>query len=171
MARRSSSSRSRPISLARKTSWETGPQLNHTVFTAVGPTVWTSGRQAVVEALTFVRIRGLITFNITGTGITNGMSGAWGIGIASENAFGVGLTALMNPFDDSGWDGWMAHGFWSVDGDSGAAGASLQVEIDSKAMRKIDETDVLYGSVDVAVETGTCIVSCTADTRVLFKLP
>ncbi len=159
------------ISHKRRVGWDTGPQMDSTSLSTATPVIWTTGSIVLVDGVTLVRTRGLITFRTSAVdAVTSGMSGAWGLAIASENAFGVGLSALMNPFDDSGWDGWLAHGFWDVGTEVGGEGGTQRIEIDSKAMRKLKATDVIYGTVDVASETGTVVTGVTANTRMLFKL-
>ena len=58
----------------------------------------------------------LLRLSTTAGGVTDGMSGAVGIAIASENAFGVGVGGLMNPFTDSEWDGWIWYAFFHLNG-------------------------------------------------------
>ena len=171
MARRSQFPPSRGRVARRSTSWLTGPNLVATAITTAVLTGFTNGLQILEDGITLVRTRGLISFRLhaTGGGSTDGMSGAVGIAVASENAFGAGVTGIMNPFTDSEWDGWIWHSFWNVSGAPADAMSSQRIEIDSKAMRKIAALDVLYGVVttnEIGVETA--IVK--ADTRMLFKL-
>ena len=84
---------------------------------------------------------------------------------------------MPQPVDDQAWDGW----FWywtgtlsamSLDDDvSGQAPAGgARVVVDSKAMRKFTETDVIVGVIQV-VESGAAVMRATLETRTLLKLP
>jgi len=135
-------------------------------------TGWTNGLQILEDGVTLVRTRGeiLLRLSTTAGGTTDGMSGAIGIGVASENAFGAGISGIMNPFDDSEWNGWIWHSFFHLNGPATLGSAFQRVEIDSKAMRKIAALDVIYGVIDT-IETGVEVLQVIADTRMLFKLP
>ena len=102
------------------------------------------------------------------------------MGIVTVQAFTVGgVTALPAPFTTPEWDGWLWHSYFQMHGVSAQAvgadvarnvSADLRMVIDSKAMRKISENEVLFGVLEVGVETGTAQLRYSADTRVLFKL-
>ena len=156
----------------RKTAWLTGPNLASTSVSSGVLTGFTNGLQILEDGLTLVRTRGeiLLRLSTTAGGTTDGMGGAVGIAIASENAFGVGITGIMNPFDDSEWDGWIFHSFFHFNGPATLGSAFQRIEIDSKAMRKIGALDVLYGAVDT-IETGVEVIQMVSDTRMLFKIP
>ena len=155
----------------RSTSWLTGPAEVVAVRTTTALSGWTTGLQILEDGVTLIRTRGsaLIKLVTTAGGTTDGMAGAIGIGVASENAFGVGATAIMDPFNDSEWDGWIWHSFFHVRGALDTEGSVQRIEIDSKAMRKIEALDVIYGALST-VETGVEVVAFSADTRQLFKL-
>ena len=105
---------------------------------------------------------------------TNHMVVAAGICIVTSQAATVGVTAVPGPLANIDWDGWMWH--WMgiagvVPGVGGAPNLVVSVPIDTKAMRKWKETDVMVAMVEVE-ETGVAgsFVS-NFDTRVLVKLP
>ena len=108
---------------------------------------------------------------------------AFGICIVSENAFGIGVTAIPSPIADIEWDGWFVYRtFALVSADAVAAASvshsgsspllwSARFDIDSKAMRKFKESDVMVGVIEFQSEIGTATVDATLNTRILSKLP
>ena len=126
---------------------------------------------------TLLRLRGRLSAFITAaTAIGDGFQGAFGIGIATDAAIAVGSSAVNTPLTEQNWDGWL---YWtplsihalSVTGaanDFGAA-AALDVEVDSKAMRKLDAEDAIYAMIEV-VEEGTATADVFFDSRVLLAL-
>ena len=155
----------------RRTSWESGPLLSQVNLSASGAVAWGTGSQALEDGLTLVRTRGHGLISISSlAAVTDGMRGAVGIAIASENAFGAGVSSLMNPNDDDAWDGWLWHSFFSVSTIIGEGAGVQKFVVDSKAMRKFNETDVIYGIIDVAAETGTVAINLNFQTRLLVKL-
>ncbi len=136
------------------------------------------GGQAAIPEQTIVRTRGelLVQNLITGTDLS-GFRWAFGICIVTENAFGVGATAIPGPFTDRSWDGWFVYftgscfvGDVSVQGNNGLSAVSRLV-IDSKAMRKFKFSDVMVGVFETVTEVGTAIIRADLMTRVLVKLP
>ena len=122
---------------------------------------------------TIVRTRGLLSAHAGGSIITDlGMDGAWGIGIVSAQAFAAGAASIPGAYTNADWDGWFAHGFWSFF--QNAAGtpnnlvmSSVQMEWDSKAMRKVKDTDVVV----VMAESQSAAVQVSLQFRMLIKLP
>ena len=155
----------------RPTSWLTGPEQVDLSRTIVGNTIWATGLQILEDGVTLVRTRGQAYIRIAvSAAATDFMSGAMGIAIASENAFGAGVSSLMDPFNDSEWDGWLWHTFFHVGGSTGGTDAVQRFEIDGKAMRKIAALDVIYGVTRIQLEGGTVTAHTGADTRMLFKV-
>ena len=157
----------------RRVGWSDGPSTSQQ-FTATSLLIWSVGAQANSDGLTIVRIRGeMLMWLSSVAALTDVMTGAFGICIVNENAFGAGSASIMSPFDDAEWDGWMYHKFFHLgalaDGSSGAG--VFRDSIDSKAMRKIKETDVLVGITHVGSESGTVVMNTAVDSRVLIKLP
>ena len=101
---------------------------------------------------------------------------AIGICNVSENASGVGITAVPHPITDMSWDGWLYHALLgplislttTEEGQTGLA--MIRHEIDSKAMRKLKAQDVTVGVVEVSTEIGTATMTFQARTRILDKL-
>ena len=176
-ARRGFSHRSRQ---RRLTEWGDGPGGTVvTQFTGSAITIIGAGVVALVGGLTIVRIRGLFRMMLQGTvGATgDGFQGALGMCVVSEDAFAVGATAIPDPVTDLSWDGWMYHQILSVhsptagaSGLEGAQSTEQSFNIDGKAMRKFDESDVLVAIVQL-VEAGTVVADVWMDSRVLVKLP
>ena len=169
-------SRGMTVSQRRKTSWTVGPsgELNPS---AVGASLFGVAAEAQLEALTIVRTRGelLIYTAVAGTAL-EGMQGAFGICVVSQNAAGVGVTAVPHPVTDVGWDGWLYHRTWNVFSPTGSIGdgsgaEGVRIEIDSKAMRKTKITDNVIAVIEVATLTGTYTIEAKFRSRILVKLP
>ena len=103
---------------------------------------------------------------------------AHGICIVSENAFGVGVTAVPSPLTDIGWDGWIWHqltpglfGLSVTESENVGALSMIRYDIDSKAMRKQKSTDFLIGVSEFAGEIGAATLQFITETRILDKLP
>ncbi len=162
----------------RMVTWDSGPQMVDGARASTGSDFWTTGVQLVGEArVTIVRIRGVLRIHLlTATAAGDGFFGALGIGLINSEAFTAGITSSPTPFADPNWPGWLYHSYFDVrsvtatiaDGVN-AASASLLHVIDSKAMRKMGENEILMGVVEV-VESGTATIEFQGDTRVLFKL-
>ena len=162
----------------RTTEWGFGPGGNTVqIFSASGEAILGSGISAD-EEVTIVRLRGLLSCYLTTTvaGVNEGFHGAVGIGICTEDAFGVGTTAMPDPLADLAWDGWMWHSFFDIHANTStlsdgvnAVSASQRIEVDSKAMRRLMESDVLFAKVEV-VEAGTASMGLFFESRVLIKL-
>ncbi len=161
----------------RKTSWALGPRGEALAVITNTNNLFGTGSQSVQDGLTLVRTRGeLLLYLTVGDTIDAGfVRVAAGIAVASENAFDIGVTAVMSPVTDIGWDGWS----WYWTGSLRMAAASqfgevpsaVRIPIDSKAMRKLKNTDVCYGVVETASEDVNASMSATLNTRMLVKLP
>ena len=163
----------------RKTAWGVGPQEPGASISTAGLTLWQLGSQALADGLTVARVRGELMVNQTATTtIGDGFrSVVHGICIVSENAFGIGITAVPTPLTDMAWDGWLWHhmeagtrGF-SVTELGVTPSESYRVVIDSKVMRKTRASDVLIGVTEVGTEVGTATLVLQAITRVLDLIP
>jgi len=95
---------------------------------------------------TIIRTRGLFAVKTDQIATTENQMGAVGLGVVSEQAATVGITAVPHPDTDSGWNGWLWHSYWVASFTFGSAvgftSPSLsQVIIDSKAMRKVGDNE------------------------------
>ena len=174
----SGASRSLGRFLRRKTSWDSGPGgTTIGVLSAGGLGVIGSVQQATTDGLTLVRLRGQLTMWLqAATAAGDGFTGAFGIGIAEQNALAIGSTAIPSPVTDRDWDGWI---FWhpvqlfaGVAAETfGNAGSPVdRVIVDSKSMRKLDIGDGLFAVVELVLE-GAATAEFTFDSRALLKLP
>ena len=173
---RSRSGFSRPRS-RRKTAWALGPGSSVSDTVAVsGKEILGAGLQATTEELTLVRVRGSFQAYLRAVAaISDGFHCAIGIGIVTVEAFDVGITAIPGPLTEMSWDGWLYHRFFDLHSavssfDQTAPMGSVDIEVDSKAMRKIGSDQIIVAMLEV-VEAGTATMTVFFDTRVLFKLP
>ena len=91
--------------------------------------------------VTVLRTRGLLSIRSDQEGIDEEVNGALGLAVVSEDAFGIGVTAVPTPIADIGSDAWLmwmpfSHAFRFA----AAVGLNEPIQsmftIDSKAMRK-----------------------------------
>ena len=164
----------------RKTAWGLGPgDSTTTILTGNGSTLLGDTVFPTQLESTLVRIRGNVGITtVAATAVGDGYTGSVAIGMATASALAIGITAVPTPVIDLSWDGWIWHSFFdlrSFAGQSGAGsaaifGASRQIEIDSKAMRKWPDQEFgLYAVIEV-VEQGTAQIEISFDSRLLVKL-
>ena len=167
----------------RKTAWLQGPRGQAINIVMEASILFATGIQALLPGLTLVRVRGEMTYGADRSGGSAGTTSGFGrtasgICIVSENAFGIGVTAMPDALTDIGWDGWLWHSIgstWSAQEfvqPSNQGPGSSRVVIDNKAMRKWKETDIMVGlfATDDSFGTGPGI-RAVMDTRLLVKLP
>jgi len=160
----------------RQTQWDLGPG-SQTAQNPVGSglIILGNGITPVTDKVTLTRVLGEMTFHLrTASAAGEGFLLTYGMGMVSEDAFAIGVTAIPNPQDDMDWDGWLTHGF--VDLRSGTAtlsdmGSAVMVRrpIDVKAQRILGNNDIIFMCVDV-LEVGTATLSISFDSRSLLKL-
>ena len=160
----------------RKVTWAAGPNGSTGVISGNNVTIFGTGSQATAPDTTLVRTRGeLIVQLLTASASAEGFRFAFGMCTVTENAAGIGATAVPDPLADIAWDGWFFHytGTLFAMSTSPTTDASETtarvISVDSKAMRKVEETDV-----DIAVfsvlETGTATMQARFESRQLIKL-
>ena len=142
-----------------------------TSLTASGSSILGAGA-APVEPKTIVRTRGLFSASLTVGAAGNGFFGAVGIGIVSQPAFTAGIASMPTPISEAVWEGWMWYSFFDCrTGVNPDDGSSIhRIEVDSKAMRKVSNDDVIFAAIEV-VEVGTATLEVQFDTRILLKSP
>jgi len=162
----------------RSTAWGVGPSATNIAVSSSTPQLWTLGSVLQLDdKSTIVRIRGhgLVLLE-SATAADDGFVGAVGIGIVTTAAFTAGVTAVPTPITEEDWEGWMWHQYISIQAFSATANdiasslASAQrFEIDSKAMRKQNADETLFGAIELTLN-GTAVATFNARTRVLDKL-
>jgi len=99
------------------------------------------------EPGTIVRVRGMVSVNPQALGASVAVVGAVGMGIVSAQAFAAGVGSMPEPFSDAEWGGWLVWRsfgyFLNVTSDIGRLMPDWNFEVDSKAMRKVGENEVL----------------------------
>ena len=158
----------------RLVSWALGPRGTVGTISGSSNNTFQTGAQALDDGLTIVRIRGRLLINLlSASAASEGFGWAFGMGIVSENAAGIGVTALPDPIADIAWDGWMVYetGFLMARDATPLTSdlTALQIVIDSKAMRKIKNTDVLVAMFGT-LEIGTATIAPFLESRLLAKL-
>ena len=160
----------------RSSIWSEGPR-NTTIqsHSVAGKIIWNLG-QTAVGGVTIVRIRGAVSGWLeVVTTIGDGFSEvAFGIGIVSQDAFAIGGTAMPGPISDPGWD-WMWIGYLgaviglnTTERNDGID--AFRLEIDTKAMRKMQPNQTIFGILETESEIGAATLSFGAMTRMLAKL-
>ena len=161
----------------RRVSWSLGPHGTFGGISSSAVVLAPINAQALLDDLTIVRIRGRLLVNLeTAAGAGEGFEWAMAMAIVSENAAGIGVTAVPDPIADIGWDGWILYEsgvIFARDAsplDEGGPAGSQLIELDSKAMRKLHLSDVLV-AVFATTETGTSLMRPVLASRILSKLP
>ena len=162
----------------RVAKWGFGVDSLNQAFSSSTTVLWSTGvvLNVGLGEVTVVRLRGSFVFHLgLATAAGDGFFGAFGIALASEEAFAQGITSLAGPVTDADADQWIFHTFFKcaapvVSSTSLDSPLSVvRIDIDSKAMRKWDEDKVLYGATEVT-EIGTASAVQYADSRLLVKL-
>jgi len=121
------------------------------------------------EGETVVRVRGLLALVLTtATGVGDGYFGAFGMAIVTTAAATAGVGSIPTPLTEAGWDGWLLHRYFDVAksvGDGGP-GEYARLELDSKAMRKVNEDESIVGVAEYA-ENGTAVIDTQVRCRIL----
>jgi len=124
-----------------------------------------------IDKPTIVRTRGDISIVPAVLSADLEVVGAFGVGVVSAQAFAIGITAIPKPFDDANWDGWYV---WQAINFVVEAGATVQsfspadriITVDSKAMRKIADNEVLV----LVAQSQQGAFRISAPLRTLLKL-
>ena len=171
-------SRFQKRSVRRAVSWSLGPSG---IITAGDSAVALFGTAAaaLLDDLTIVRVRGDLILNLTAAaGVNQGEEWAFGMCIVSENAAGIGVTAVPDPIGDIGWDGWFVYETGTLLArdatpltDASGDNVIQRIKIDSKAMRKIHLTDVVVAVLGNAEIGGSSTMGGFLQSRMLAKLP
>jgi len=150
----------------RRTHW-TEIRSTAVTLTATGASLLTitpSGH----EGETLIRTRGIVGLTLSAaTAITDGFFGAFGMAVVSTASATAGVASIPTPLTEAGWDGWFVHRYFDVRASIDRQGPqSVNLQIDSKAMRKVNEDESIVMVVDL-IETGSASLLLFAATRVL----
>jgi len=163
----------------RQTAWSEGPGSGNAISATISATsqVATAGLQIIVDRVTLVRLRGLLTATLAGvTAGGDGFIGAFAIGVAEADAFAIGVTALPSPMTDyeEDWLWWMPIQLYAGAGSTltNAFGNNARsFEVDTRSQRKLRVGDVVYGILEVTEFAGASTMTFAFDSRMLVKLP
>ena len=136
-----------------------------------------SGGASIISSISFeeqttaVRIRGDLTIIPQSSAADLTIVGAYGEGIVTQEAFAAGVASMPEPFTDGDWGGWMVWRSFSFRLEVGTDTTGFEflpwdMEVDSKAMRKISPNEVLVA----IAESQTGAFSISAPVRTLLKL-
>ena len=162
----------------RRPGWSAGPG-GSVALSSSGTTLFGASAVVASDDVTVIRTRGEFhVFLRSASVVSAGFTGAVGICKVTENAAGVGITAVPHPVTDIAWDGWLWYQFFSVLSPLGAladdegaypAVCSMRYEVDSKAMRKSNLADNFVAVIEVT-EISTAAMTARLDTRILTKI-
>ena len=164
-----------------KTFWELGPggddiaTWDSSGFTGDTTVILGLGATPVGQPLTVMRLHGVLEILLsTATSALDGFNWAFGVGVCTADAFAIGVTAVPNPFDDISWNGWMVHKMGAIHSPiAGVATAfpsnAQSLEIESKAMRKLNLNEVLFAAIQVG-EVGVSVMTVRFASRILLQV-
>ena len=119
---------------------------------------------------TIVRTRGEVSVIPNNLAADVSVVGAFGMAVVSDQAFAAGATSIPGPWSDSDWGGWFmwrAFSFRSQFGDAtGLSLASVQYDIDSKAMRKVGDNETVV----IMAESQAVAFDISMPIRMLVKI-
>jgi len=160
----------------RKVSWSPSPSGQITGISISSSNLLGTNQQALLDDLTLVRTRGSLLVKLAAdANVEEGFIWAFGLCNVTENAAGIGVTAVPAPLTDIAWDGWFVHETGQCLQttevyDVADPGISQRVQIDSKAMRKTHATDVIVGVFETLVVGTPSTLSMSFVGRMLDKL-
>ena len=174
-------------SVRHRSLWDLGPETAGNgapqALTATGASIAGTAIAITVDGITLIRTRGeFLIYLLTAGSAGDGFHGAFGIAKATSAAILAGIASVPSPRVEETWDGWLYHRYFSIlaAGPIAAATAAqetlqnanvtaaLRVEVDSKAMRKIDIDEGFYAAIDV-IEHGVATAEWVFNSRMLFK--
>ncbi len=157
----------------RQFQWVAGADQGYGAVATGGSTLLESfaPSDATLTKPTVVRVRGVVSVQPQAFSADVTIKGAWGIGVVSDSAFAIGITAVPKPFDDASWGGWLAwQGFHYVvefiDGTGFVAPADREYTIDSKAMRKVGDEETIV----IVAQSQAGAFDISSNLRMGFKL-
>jgi len=161
--------------LRRETQWFFGTDFSQnlaSVSTAAVVTVLNAAALAL-RPFTVIRTRGRILVRSNQDAASENYGGAMGHCVVSDQASAIGITAVPTPVTDSGSDLWFqydwAFGFLEFNSAVGSQDQGHLIEIDSKAMRKVEDGQTVNQVVESAANQ-TDGVNISGFSRLLIKL-
>ena len=159
--------------LRRETLWLAGTYASTTI--AASTAVIVSSLNAAALALrpfTVVRARGLLMLESDQIAAAERLRCAYGVAVVSDQASAIGVTAVPTPTTDDGSDLWflyqtIAHSVQVTAGQLAVGPAYHQVEMDSKAMRKVEDGMDIVTVVEQGAAVGAILTNYI---RLLIKL-
>ncbi len=161
--------------MRRETLWFAGAYASTGLAAASTATLITSLNAAALalRPFTVVRTRGLLLIESDQEAGDERQVAAYGECVVSDQAVAIGVTAVPTPATDNGSDLWFVHqsmfnAFRFGTAVAFQASAGTHYEIDSKAMRKVEDGSDIVSVVETAsTSDGVAIQSFT---RLLIKL-
>ena len=143
MARRQFRAGAAAIAQRRLTSWFQFIPTDTNFTGATGGTVLFTLNAAALalRPFTIVRTRFALLFRSDTEAASEAAAGAFGMAVVSDQATAIGVTAVPTPITDMASDFWFVHQIMYNQSSLQATGiteTASQIEIDSKAMRKVD---------------------------------
>ncbi len=158
----------------RETSWFEIP-ATRTALSAIGGTILNSLTTAekALRPFTIIRTHLELLVESDQSAASEFQLGAVGIAVVSDQASAAGVASVPTPITDADSDNWFLHQYFMANflfaTGAGFDGADGQIySIDSKAMRKVNDSDdvVVVAEVDTNVSSGL-LVSMAG--RILIK--
>ncbi len=124
--------------------------------------------------LTLIRTRGQLNLHFDPTSINDVLEVGVGMALFSTDAFAAGVASLPGPLSDADYD-WAYHRmvmfstFTATESDTSIQ-QNLNIEIDSKAMRKMNSSQTLGWVVEGIIHSGGGTFDVSLVARHLFKL-
>jgi len=173
MARRSNFPRGGAVSPRRQTTW-IAPADQESVAVVGGTSVIIGSFSPSAFFMlkpTIVRTRGECSVRPSSFGADVAISGAFGVGVVSDEAFAAGAASIPRPFDDADWGGWLMWQSFTrrlefISGIGVIPDANWTWQIDSKAMRKVSDNETVV----LMCESQTGDLNIAMHLRILLKL-
>jgi len=144
VARRHNFNRPRQ-SRGRLTQWIGPPLQSYVAVSSAGATLVSSA--TFEEPITQVRTRGIVSIRPASTAADVDITGAFGIGVVSAEAFAAGVGSIPEPYTDGDWGGWFVWRTFSMsiqfESATGVRDLTQNFEVDSKAMRKLSPNETM----------------------------
>ena len=156
----------------RQTQWIGGAFANTTVSNSSVIVTSLNVAALALRPFTIVRSRGMLYINSDQTGATEAAFNAYGRAVVSDQASAIGVTAVPTPVTDNASDLWFLFQplmlNYQFNSSIGTMIRGYQLDIDSKAMRKVEDgQDIVSVVENSSVGSGSIIGSFV---RTLVKL-